>query len=67
MNILIWILIAILWLNAAFRATREMNELDGDAMEWITFPFIGKVVVIIFAPILMLVYERHILETKKKS
>jgi len=58
--------LAILWINAGIRAVREMNDLDNDAIEWVTFPLILKILAILFAPLLMPLYERGILNTRKK-
>lgn len=60
------VILSILWLNVGIRATREFNDIDNDAMDWLTFPFILKVLVILAAPIWILIFDRHILETKRK-
>jgi hypothetical protein len=58
--------LAILWINAGIRSVKEMNDLDNDAIEWVTFPLILKILTILFAPLLMPLYERGILHTRKK-
>jgi len=60
-------MLIILWGNAAIKATREMEEVDGDAMEWIKFPLPLKLLTLLVSPILFMIYERHILETKIKD
>lgn len=65
-TIFLIITVSILWLNAGIRAAREFNEIDNDATDWLTFPFLLKVLVILSAPIWILIFERHILETKRK-
>jgi hypothetical protein len=59
-------ILAILWINAGIRSIREMNDVDNDAAEWATMPFMLKIVFILFAPLLMPFYERGILNTRKK-
>lgn len=67
MNTALLVILAILWLNSGIRATREMEEVDGDALEWIALPLVAKVCMVLISPVLMLIYERHIFETRKKS
>lgn len=66
-TILIVIAVSVLWINAGIRAVREMNDLDNDAIEWITFPLVFKIIAILLAPILMPVFERWIFDTEKKK
>lgn len=66
-TIILIIAVSILWLNAGVRATREMNDIDNDAAEWLTFPLPLKIVTILIAPVLILVFDRHILDTKRKK
>lgn len=66
-TIILIIAVSVLWLNAGVRATREMNDIDNDAAEWITFPLIGKIITILIAPILILIFDRHILDTERKK
>lgn len=61
------IAIVIIWLNIGIRATREMNDIDNDAAEWTTFPKSLKILTIILAPILLILFERGVLETKSKK
>ena len=60
-----YLIILIIWLNIGVRATIDMNEADGDSMEWTSFPIMMKVPYILAAPIMMLVFERWILSSKK--
>lgn len=63
---IISILLLILWLNVSYYVVRDMNNVDGDAFDWVTHPLWLKGIIIIFAPIILLIYDRHIWLTKKK-
>ena len=58
---------AILWLNVGISSTRDFNDIDNDATDWVTFPLLLKIITILLAPIMMPIFDRHIFETKKKK
>lgn len=58
-------IISILWLNVGVYAVREMNETDNDAANWNSVPLWLKAFMIAIGPIALLIYDRHILDTKK--
>jgi len=64
-HMITYLIILIIWLNIGVRATIDMNEADCDSMEWTSFPIMMKVPYILAAPIMMLVFERWILSSKK--
>lgn len=64
-TIVLFVLVAILWLGAGIAATRELNNIDGDATDWSSSPLLFKVVTVLLGPIFIIIFERHIFSGKK--
>ncbi len=63
MTIVFSVALIIIWLNVGIFAARAMNELDGSTpLEPMALPL--RLIVIVFAPIGLLVFERHLFYSK---
>lgn len=63
MTIFLTIMFAIMWINLGVFAARAMNELDGvTPLDTLIIPL--RLAVILLAPIMFLVYERHLFYSK---
>ncbi|MBV0933594.1 hypothetical protein [Marinobacterium weihaiense] len=64
MMILVGVMVLIMWLVVGILAERSMNDLTGGSeLPYMVLPL--RIVVILLAPILFLVFERHIFFKKK--
>ncbi len=63
-EIIVTIVIAILWINCGIRSIVSMNTEDGDAIGWGYVHPAFKVFYVIIAPLMMLIYDRHIFYSK---
>ncbi len=66
MMILIGVMVLIMWLVVGVLAERSMNDLTGGSeLPYMVLPL--RIVVIVLAPIMFLVFERHLFYRSRNS